>query len=76
MQSLLDLASGIEAVQLRHQDVQDDEIRLQQLGSRQQSPSVGDVTDDLAFPRQQPLVRFAKQPVIIREQDAWGGHDR
>ena len=47
-------------------------IRLQLLGGRQQRPSVGDLTDDLALPRQQLLERAEKQRVIVREQDAWG----
>ena len=46
--SLLDLARGVDAVQQRHRDVDDDDVRSQAVGSGEQGAAVGHHSHDVA----------------------------
>ena len=73
---LLDLTSGLEAVQQRHRDVEDDDVGLELLGGGDEGPSVGDLTDDVALGRQQLLERAEQQRVIVGQQHTRSTHTR
>ena len=73
---LLDLPSRVEAVQERHRDVEDDDVRLEPLRFGHERASVGDRADDLAFGRQQLLERAEKKMVVVGQQNASTWHDR
>ena len=64
---LLDLPPGVETVQQRHRDIEDDDVRFQPLRFGDQRPPVGRRPDDLAFGGQQLLERAEKQVVIVRQ---------
>ena len=73
-QSCLICRPGVEAVQERHRDVEDDDVRLQPLRFGDQRPPVGYGADDLAFSRQQLLECAEKQVVIVGQQYTGTGH--
>src|SRR4051812_46327207 len=71
---MLDLTARLEAVQEGHRNIQDDDVRLELLRRGDQRPTIGNLTDYLAFAGQEPLERRQQERVIVCEQNPWGAH--
>ena len=70
----LELLAGIEAVQKRHADVDDHDVRLQLAGHLQQRPSIRHPCDHVEIDLQEVLERLRHQHMVVGDQNASALH--
>src|SRR5260221_77195 len=68
------LRSGLDAVERRHGDVGDDDVRLEFFRGSQKLSAVGHHADDFEFGFEQSAHSLGENPVVIGDQDACSGH--
>ena len=68
------LTRGVESVEQRHRDIDDDDVRLVLPHRRDHRPSVADMADHLAHRREQRLERFDDKCVVVCDEHTWLHH--
>lgn len=71
----LELAAGVESVQLGHSNVQHNEIGIHFGCSFQKCPSIAYRAHNFAMWLQNVLKRIRQHPMVIRNQYPWATHD-